>query len=289
MCVRRSQDPGRYCSEGDLSKGAQTNFALEMVVETVQMEKKNLQKKSRVLTKVLQTLEKKDASVAIIEAIEQWCINIGASGATAAVTASEFMSENGVEELAAESEAAEAEKVPGIFGVDVDLHAGVLRHVQTALDWLSTNHLATEGLWRVSGSQQEVKRLEALADKVGAFPLDEIQNSANMTSLLVHLLQQLPGGLIDAETTRDLLGCFSNPNQTAAHLSLMEVIKIRMSVNKYELLHLFLGHWRQVISTTENTLSAHDISTCVYVIVFPCVTDLKLIALLENLLETDTN
>ena len=95
---------------------------------------------------------------------------------------------------AEDAPAAAAEDVAeetGIFGVNVDLNTNVLKQVRVALQWLNTDHLLDEGLWRVSGSNREVMQLRAVTDEQAAFPLDQIESSALMTSLLVKFLQQV--------------------------------------------------------------------------------------------------
>ena len=168
----------------------------------------------------------------------------------------------------------------GIFGIDIDLHADVLRQVDTALQWLNENHLMNEGLWRVSGSRTEVKRLRAVVDEQGGFPLDEIAKSELMTGLLVLFLQRLPGGLIDIETTAIVL----NGECTAE--SVMQIIVTRISTNKFQLLNMFLDHWRRVVLTPENKLNANGIATCVFGVVFPGIIDMRLIPIVENMLKT---
>ena len=168
----------------------------------------------------------------------------------------------------------------GIFGIDIDLCAGVLRQVDAALQWLNENHLMNEGLWRVSGSRTEVKRLRAVVDERGGFPLDEIEKSELMTGLLVLFLQRLPGGLIDIETTAIVL----NGEYTAENV--MQIIVTRISTNKFQLLNMFLDHWRRVVLTPENKLNANGIATCVFGVVFPGIMDMRLIPIVENLLKT---
>ena len=174
----------------------------------------------------------------------------------------------------------------GIFGIDVDIHPGILKHIEAALVWLATSHLTKEGLWRVSGSKKNVRRLRGVIDERKAFPLDEIEDPAIVTSLMIYFLQQVPNGLIDTATTAVLLEAFEDADPTAD--SLMEIIHTRASASKYQLLCMLLRHWRQVVGTEENRMNANGVSTCVFAVVFPGVTDMllaqSLISLLESLL-----
>ena len=133
---------------------------------------------------------------------------------------------------------------------------------------------------RKSAKKKEVDQFELMVNQRSAFPLDKIPNPAIMTSLLLRLLQQLPRGLIDAETTKEVLASCSDGHSTT--MNQMEIVESRISESKYELLHMFLAHWSKVVSTTENKMTANGMSTCVFAVVFPGALDLNLVLVIEG-------
>merc|ERR1740115_564429 len=102
-----------------------------------------------------------------------------------------------------------------------------------------------------------------------------------MTGLLVRFLKQIPGGLVDAATSEELVSSFTS--ETSAE-DLLCFIKGRLSNRKYELFVVFLDHWKRVVSTDENKMDASGVATCVFTVVFSVV-DLVLIEVLARMLE----
>ena len=172
--------------------------------------------------------------------------------------------------------------VPGVFGVDIDLHGQLVQIVHEALEWLNSNHLSSEGLWRVSGSRREVKKSMAVVEQSKSFPFDEIGNFALMTGLLISFLQQIPGGLIDTETTTELLAVSGGTDASSERL--VQFIESRISANKFRLFELLMHHWRLVVATSDNKMNASAVATCVFAVVFPGVMDMKLIGVVNQML-----
>ena len=170
-----------------------------------------------------------------------------------------------------------------VIGVDIDVHTAVLGEADKALQWLTSQHLQLEGLWRTSPSKKEVRRLVGVTNNLGAFPWEELIRPELVTSLLINLLQKLPEGLVDGPTTAAVLEKFNSSETTAE--SLLEFIRGSISANKWQLMQLFVDHWRLVVGTAENKMNANGVATCVFAVVFPCVMDMKLIEVLEKILD----
>jgi len=167
--------------------------------------------------------------------------------------------------------AARVADLPGVFGVDIDQHGELVQIVQGGIEWLNTNHLASEGLWRTDfyfeptslhgstlAARDSVRGLIEVVNQERSFLVDDISNfdGSLMTGLLIKFLQQIPGGLVNAETIGELLVVFDRTGTTSE--GLIEFIKNRISENKFTLLQLLLDHWRLVVATHGNKMVLTD-------------------------------
>ena len=175
--------------------------------------------------------------------------------------------------------------LPAVYGVDIDLYE-FLPIVDTALEWLNSNHLKNEGIWRTSGSKKEISKLQAVTDEMHGFPIHEIQKSEIMTGLLTRFLEEMPGGLIDADTTEDVLSFYSTSSDVTRK-QLTDNITRTLSIKKRQLFSAFVNHWQQVVATKENLMDAKGVATCVFPVVFPSKMDLTLVEILATIFETD--
>eukprot|EP00656_Telonema_subtile_P017606 TRINITY_DN19467_c0_g1_i1.p1 TRINITY_DN19467_c0_g1~~TRINITY_DN19467_c0_g1_i1.p1 ORF type:complete len:203 (+),score=71.93 TRINITY_DN19467_c0_g1_i1:104-712(+) len=122
-----------------------------------------------------------------------------------------------------------------------------------------------EGLWRKAGNKAHTAALIAQTQLLGRFPLEDITECHNLTSMLVQLLQQLPGGLIGGPQVQALI---AEHSAGAAPDTYLQVLQSTLTPGKMELLTVLLQHWQAVIAA-DNRMDVDAMVTCVFAVVAP--------------------
>jgi hypothetical protein len=153
-----------------------------------------------------------------------------------------------------------------VFGVDVeeimkrkDETESVPKIFKLLIDYLTVHGKTTEGIFRINGTANEVKRIEAIVDSGKSFDLASYDDVSVIASLFKGLLRKSPNSLVPVEMNGQFIDVVNSSDKTK---KMMDLIRKLPSLHRICLGMLLEMLYNISLNSTVNKMTPPNLAVC---------------------------